>query len=124
MSLYASSKSRRKSTTTGNSSNVGGGILTPSNQLHQSTNNTTTNGISLGLSDEQRQEVKEAFELFDTDKDGAIDYHELKVSMRALGFDLKKPEVLKLLREYDRRGEGLMEFEDFLKISEFYCLLY
>ena len=31
------------------------------------------------LSDEQKQEIKEAFELFDTDKDNAIDYHELKV---------------------------------------------
>lgn len=32
------------------------------------------------LSEEQKQEIKEAFELFDTDKDNAIDYHELKVS--------------------------------------------
>ena len=32
------------------------------------------------LSEEQRQEIREAFELFDTDKDGALDYHELKVS--------------------------------------------
>jgi centrin-3 len=32
------------------------------------------------LTDEQRHEIKEAFELFDTDKDGYIDYHELKVN--------------------------------------------
>ena len=31
------------------------------------------------LADEQKQEIKEAFDLFDTDKDRAIDYHELKV---------------------------------------------
>ena len=31
------------------------------------------------LGDEQKQEIKEAFDLFDTDKDRAIDYHELKV---------------------------------------------
>ena len=42
------------------------------------------------LSDEQKQEIKEAFDLFDTDKTGTIDYHELKVAMRALGFDVKK----------------------------------
>jgi Ca2+-binding EF-hand superfamily protein len=30
------------------------------------------------LSEEQRQEIKEAFELFDINKDGAIDFHELK----------------------------------------------
>lgn len=34
------------------------------------------------LSDEQKQEIKEAFELFDTDKDSALDYHELKVNLK------------------------------------------
>lgn len=42
------------------------------------------------LTEEQKQEIKEAFDLFDTDKTGTIDYHELKVAMRALGFDVKK----------------------------------
>ncbi|KAG8899028.1 Calcium-binding component of the spindle pole body (SPB) half-bridge, partial [Tulasnella sp. 403] len=69
------------------------------------------------ISDEQKQEIKEAFELFDTDKDGALDYHELKVAMRALGFDLKKAEVLKILRDHDKSGAGLIEFEDFAKLS-------
>ena len=69
------------------------------------------------LTDEQKQEIKEAFELFDTDKDGCVDYHELKVAMRALGFDLKKAEVLKILRDHDKTGHNLMDFEDFAKIS-------
>lgn len=69
------------------------------------------------LTEEQKQEIKEAFELFDTDHDGAIDYHELKVAMRALGIELKKAEVLKLIRDHDRQGDDLMEFEDFNKIS-------
>ncbi|KAG8991208.1 Calcium-binding component of the spindle pole body (SPB) half-bridge [Tulasnella sp. 427] len=68
------------------------------------------------ISDEQKQEIKEAFELFDTDKDGALDYHELKVAMRALGFDLKKAEVLKILKDHDKTGGGLIEFDDFAKI--------
>ncbi len=58
------------------------------------------------LSEEQKQEIKEAFDLFDTDKTGTIDYHELKVAMRALGFDVKKQEVLNLMKEYDREGAG------------------
>ena len=70
------------------------------------------------LTDEQKQEIKEAFELFDTDKDGCVDYHELKVAMRALGFDMKKAEVLKLLRDHDKDNVGLMDFQDFAKISE------
>ena len=68
------------------------------------------------LTDEQKQEIKEAFDLFDTDKTGTIDYHELKVAMRALGFDVKKQEVLGLMREYDRDGAGQIEYPDFLEI--------
>jgi len=56
------------------------------------------------LTDEQKQEIKEAFDLFDTDKTGKIDYHELKVAMRALGFDVKKQEVQGLMNEYNRDG--------------------
>ncbi|RUP47832.1 hypothetical protein BC936DRAFT_145285 [Jimgerdemannia flammicorona] len=75
------------------------------------------------ITEEQKQEIKEAFDLFDTDKDGAVDYHELKVAMRALGFDAKKPEVLKLLRDNDKDGTGLMDFEDFSRISEFLIIV-
>jgi centrin-3 len=56
------------------------------------------------LTPEQKQEIKEAFDLFDTDKDNSLDYHELKVAMRALGFDVKKPEVFSILKDY---GNGL-----------------
>lgn len=54
----------------------------------------------------------------DTDKDGAIGFHELKVALRALGFDLKKAEVLKILREHDRQGSGQMQFDDFSKVGK------
>lgn len=36
--------------------------------------------------------------LFDLDKDQKIDYHELKVAMKALGFDLPKSEILSILQ--------------------------
>lgn len=68
------------------------------------------------LSEDQKQEIKEAFELFDTEKTGKIDYHELKVAMRALGFQVKKAEVAELMREYDKAGTGLVEYSDFVEI--------
>ena len=58
------------------------------------------------LSPDQQQEIREAFELFDLDKDQKIDYHEFKVALRALGFDLKKAEVLKLMREHNHDDGG------------------
>jgi centrin-3 len=38
--------------------------------------------------------------LFDLDKDKKIDYHELKVAMKALGFDVPKPEILSILQTH------------------------
>ncbi|XP_062870016.1 centrin-3 isoform X2 [Trichomycterus rosablanca] len=69
------------------------------------------------LTDEQKEEIKETFELFDTDKDKEIDYHELKVAMRALGFEVKKVDVLKILKDYDREGTGKITFETFKEIA-------
>ena len=50
-------------------------------------------GRSTGLTEEQKQEIREAFDLFDTDGSGTIDAKELKVAMRALGFEPKKEEA-------------------------------
>ncbi|KAF2471837.1 EF-hand [Lindgomyces ingoldianus] len=52
------------------------------------------------LSEEQREEITEAFNLFDLDKDQYIDYHELKVAMKALGFDLPKQEIVSILNTH------------------------
>merc|ERR1719313_3039723 len=68
------------------------------------------------LSEEQKQEIKEAFDLFDHEKTGQVDYHELKIAMRALGFDVKKQEVLKLMRPYDREETGIVGWEGFQEI--------
>lgn len=50
------------------------------------------------ISEEQRNEIGEAFDLFDLDKDKRIDYHELKVAMKALGFEVPKLEIQSLLQ--------------------------
>ena len=60
--------------------------------------------------------MKEAFDLFDTDKSGSIDYHELKVAMRALGFPVKKEHVLRICRQYDRACTGSITQADFMAI--------
>jgi centrin-1 len=51
------------------------------------------------LTDEQRQEIKEAFDLFDTDETGKIDAKELKVAMRALGFQPSNEEVKRMIAD-------------------------
>ena len=68
------------------------------------------------LTEEQRQEIKEAFDLFDSEGKGAIDSKELKVAMRALGFEPKKEEVKKILSDLDKHSDGAIKFEDFMDI--------
>ena len=64
----------------------------------------------------QRQEIKEAFDLFDTEGAGVIDAKELRVAMRALNFDPKSQEIKNMIAEVDHDGHGVIQFEDFLKL--------
>jgi len=68
------------------------------------------------LTEEQKQEIREAFDLFDTDGSGTIDAKELKVAMRALGFEPKKDEVKKMVNDLDRDGDGTVDFQEFLQM--------
>ncbi|KAK2849307.1 hypothetical protein Q5P01_009141 [Channa striata] len=68
------------------------------------------------LTEEQKQEIREAFELFDTDGSGFIDVKELKVAMRALGFEPKKEEIKKMIGEVDKECTGKISFTNFLAV--------
>uniref|UniRef100_A0A8C7ACR6 EF-hand domain-containing protein n=1 Tax=Neovison vison TaxID=452646 RepID=A0A8C7ACR6_NEOVI len=70
------------------------------------------------LTEEQKQEIREAFDLFDADGTGTIDVKELKVAMRALGFEPKKEEIKKMISEIDKEGTGKMNFMMTQKMSE------
>jgi centrin-3 len=90
----------------------------PATGILSSTGRTSSVAARSDLTSDQRQEVKEAFDLFDGDKDGYIDYHELKVAMRALGFEPKKQEVLNLLKDQDKSGRLLISYDNFLRASK------
>jgi len=65
------------------------------------------------LTPDQLEEIREAFKLFDTDDSGTIDADELKVAMRAMGFEPKRDEVRRMIAESDRDGSGTISFETF-----------
>lgn len=83
-----------------------------------STSNKPSGGgaarAKIELTEEQRQEIKEAFDLFDTDGSGSIDAKELKVAMRALGFEPKKEEIRKMISDVDTDGSGTIDFNEFM----------
>lgn len=45
---------------------------------------------------------------------GTIDAKELKVAMRALGFEPKKEEIKKMIADVDKDGSGTIDFNEFL----------
>jgi len=54
--------------------------------------------------------------LFDIEGTGTIDAKELKVAMRALGFEPSKEEIKQIIADADKEGDGNIEFEDFLNL--------
>ncbi|KAG6397354.1 hypothetical protein SASPL_143521 [Salvia splendens] len=70
-------------------------------------------GRHQGLTQQKKQEIKEAFELFDTDGSGTIDAKELNVAMRALGFEMSEEEITRMIAEVDKDGSGAIDFDEF-----------
>ncbi len=71
-----------------------------------------------GLSNDEVDEIRQAFELFDTNGTGRIDPKELKAAMQSLGFDSKNPTIFLLISELDTpeaAKRGGIEFETFLE---------
>ena len=51
------------------------------------------------VDEELFNELKEAFNLFDSEQTGQIDARELKAAFKAFGFDIKKPDLVRLLKK-------------------------
>ena len=70
-----------------------------------------------GLSSEEVDEIKQAFDLFDTNGTGKIDPKELKAAMQSLGFDSKNPTIAQLIADLDTpesERNGGITFDDFV----------
>lgn len=55
-----------------------------------------------GLSEEEIEEIREAFNLFDTDGSGTIDPKELKAAMQSLGFEAKNQTIYQMISDIDK----------------------
>lgn len=86
-------------------------------------------GYKQELTLQQRNEVEEAFNLFDTNGHGLIEVSDLKVALRALGFEPAREEIKKLVsdlnktqqsrdreKEKEKEGQVTIDFAAFLDI--------
>lgn len=83
-------------------------------------NNNNNKKKSKLLNDKYKEIIKDAFILFDMNSDGHLDYYELKAALRAMGFMVKKVEILKILSTYDKVNKNLIAYDDFYYIGEFF----
>ncbi|XP_015265712.1 PREDICTED: caltractin-like [Gekko japonicus] len=73
-------------------------------------------GLKHELSEDQKREIREAFDLFDKDDSGTIDVKELNVVLHTLGFETKKGDIRKMVAEIGKNDHSFINFEDFLTI--------
>jgi len=66
------------------------------------------------LTEDEIEEIKEAFDLFDTDGSGTIDPKELKSAMESLGFEAKNQTIYQMISDLDKDGSGAIDFDEFL----------
>ena len=81
------------------------------------------------LTKRQKEDIRTAFNLFDTDGSGTIEQKELKVALRALGFEPKPKEVNTLISSLqnadgstqnkdNQEASNTIDFNEFMQIME------
>ena len=68
-----------------------------------------------GLGEDEIMEIKEAFDLFDTDDKGYINPNELKEAMQSLGLDERSKIIYEMISSIDEETDRL-DFKEFLDL--------
>jgi len=70
----------------------------------------------LEFDDVKVSEYKDAFAMFDKDRDGLINKKELDAMFRALGQTPNEQEISDMIREVDTQAKGAINFQEFLSM--------
>ncbi|ULT88665.1 hypothetical protein L3Y34_007701 [Caenorhabditis briggsae] len=66
-----------------------------------------------GYSEEELQEYRQVFNMFDADRSGAIAIDELEAAIKNLGLEQTRDELDKIIDEVDQRGNHQIDFDEF-----------
>ena len=73
------------------------------------------------ISNEENEDLRQAFDLFDIKENGKINPSEIKETMRQLGFDTKNPTIFKIIEDLDTEESKLnggLSFSEFGEIMK------
>ena len=68
----------------------------------------------MSITNEQRAEIKQAFDAFDTDRSGRISCKEFGNLMESLGETLTEDQIKMMVATIDTDGSGEIEFDEFV----------
>ncbi|KAK2166447.1 hypothetical protein LSH36_39g12011 [Paralvinella palmiformis] len=88
----------------------GGGLI--SQKEKKTTSNLNT------FSRAQIEEYREAFELFDLNKDGRITMSELRIMMTQLGQQISDQELEEIMNSIDTKHKGYIDFDQFCHVMD------
>ncbi|KAA3678048.1 uncharacterized protein DEA37_0011682 [Paragonimus westermani] len=78
--------------------------------------NSHISEIKLDLTNEQKGDLLRAFNLLDVEGNGLVRIREVKVALRAIGFEPTASELRRLMTAYDKDNKGLLDYSSFLDI--------
>jgi centrin-1 len=67
-----------------------------------------------GLTADEVLEIKEAFDLFDSDGSGSISVDELKQALRNLGIDARNQTLSNMMNDLDKNNDQNIDFDEFI----------
>jgi len=72
--------------------------------------------VKCDLTEKQMADIKEAFDTLDYDRTGFIYTKDLKIALRAMGFEPRKNDIKKMTDQIDKKSTGKVSFNDFLSL--------
>jgi len=87
--------------------------------MKSASKNANSKKFLFELSEEQKQEIKQAFDVLEQERqNNSIPIKDLNIVLRALGFEVTKDEMNKIMNELDKGEEDLLRYEEFFEIMQ------
>merc|ERR1739838_283383 len=92
---------------------------TPSeNDLLEMIEEVDADGANADVPERDEKELAEAFRLFDLNRDGLIDWDELKEALDGTGEQVEKWEIDEMMQEGDKNQDGVLDYEEWVNFMK------